>query len=140
TLGDIIGDADIFLGLSAGGVLKKEMVAKMAKRPLIFALANPTPEIMPEEVKEVRDDAVIATGRTDYPNQVNNVLCFPFVFRGTLDVGATTITREMEIAAVDAVAELARAEMSDVVATAYGASNLAFGPEYLIPKPFDPRL
>ena len=140
SLGDIIGDADIFLGLSAGGVLKKDMVAKMARRPLIFALANPTPEIMPEEVKAVRDDAVIATGRTDYPNQVNNVLCFPFVFRGTLDVGATTITREMEIAAVDAVAELARAEMSDIVATAYGAPNMAFGPEYLIPKPFDPRL
>jgi len=139
-LGDIIGDADIFLGLSAGGVLKKDMVAKMARRPLVFALANPTPEIMPEEVKAVRDDAVIATGRTDYPNQVNNVLCFPFVFRGTLDVGATTITREMEIAAVDAVAELARAEMSDIVATAYGAPNMAFGPEYLIPKPFDPRL
>jgi len=140
SLGDIIGDADIFLGLSAGGVLKQDMVAKMARRPLIFALANPTPEIMPEEVKAVRDDAVIATGRTDYPNQVNNVLCFPFVFRGTLDVGATTITREMEIAAVDAVAELARAEMSDIVATAYGAPNMAFGPEYLIPKPFDPRL
>jgi len=139
-LGEIIADADVFLGLSAGGVLKKEMVAKMATRPLVFALANPTPEIMPEEVKAVRDDAVIATGRTDYPNQVNNVLCFPFVFRGTLDVGATTITREMEIAAVNAVAELARAEMSDIVATAYGAPNLAFGPEYLIPKPFDPRL
>jgi malate dehydrogenase (oxaloacetate-decarboxylating)(NADP+) len=140
TLGDIIGDADVFLGLSAGGVLKKEMAARMAPRPLIFALANPTPEIMPEEVKAVRDDAVIATGRTDYPNQVNNVLCFPFVFRGTLDVGATTITRAMEIAAVHAVAELARAETSEVVATAYGAPNLAFGPEYLIPKPFDPRL
>ena len=140
SLGDIIGDADVFLGLSAGGVLKKEMVARMAPHPLVFALANPTPEILPEEVKAVRDDAVIATGRTDYPNQVNNVLCFPFVFRGTLDVGATTITREMEIAAVHAVAELARAETSDVVATAYGAPNLAFGPEYLIPKPFDPRL
>ncbi|ODS96342.1 MAG: malate dehydrogenase [Lautropia sp. SCN 69-89] len=140
SLGEIIADADVFLGLSAGGVLKKEMVAKMAPRPLVFALANPIPEIMPEEVREVRDDAVIATGRTDYPNQVNNVLCFPFVFRGALDVGATTITRTMEIAAVNAVAELARAEMSDIVATAYGAPNMAFGPEYLIPKPFDPRL
>ncbi|MGD9942212.1 MAG: NADP-dependent malic enzyme [Burkholderiaceae bacterium] len=140
TLDDVIGDADIFLGLSAGGVLKKEMAAKMASRPLIFALANPTPEILPEEVKAVRDDAIIATGRTDYPNQVNNVLCFPFIFRGALDVGATTITRAMEIAAVHAVADLARAEMSDIVATAYGAMNMSFGPEYLIPKPFDPRL
>ncbi len=140
SLGEIIADADVFLGLSAGGVLKKEMVAKMAPRPLVFALANPIPEIMPEEVREVRDDAVIATGRTDYPNQVNNVLCFPFMFRGALDVGATTITRAMEIAAVHAVAGLARAEMSDIVATAYGAPTTAFGPEYLIPKPFDPRL
>ncbi|MBN9430690.1 MAG: NADP-dependent malic enzyme [Burkholderiales bacterium] len=140
TLSDVIGDADVFLGLSAGGVLKKEMVAKMAARPLIFALANPNPEILPEDVKAVRDDAVIATGRTDYPNQVNNVLCFPFIFRGALDVGATTITRQMEIAAVHAVADLARVEMSDIVATAYGAMDLSFGPEYLIPKPFDPRL
>jgi len=139
-LDEVIGEADVFLGLSAGGVLKKEMVAKMAPRPLVFALANPTPEIMPEEVQAVRDDALIATGRTDYPNQVNNVLCFPFVFRGALDVGATTITREMEIAAVHAVAALARAEASDIVATAYDESNLTFGPEYLIPKPFDPRL
>ena len=140
SLDEIIAGADVFLGLSTGGVLTQDMVAKMAPRPLVFALANPTPEIMPEEVKAVRDDAVIATGRTDYPNQVNNVLCFPFMFRGALDVGATTITRTMEIAAVNAVAELARAEISDVVAAAYGAPNLAFGPEYLIPKPFDPRL
>ncbi|MEK9775662.1 MAG: NADP-dependent malic enzyme [Quisquiliibacterium sp.] len=140
TLGQIIDDADVFLGLSAGGVLKPEMVGKMAARPLIFALANPTPEIMPEEVRKVRDDAIIATGRTDYPNQVNNVLCFPFIFRGALDVGATTINREMEIAAVHAVAELARAEQSEVVAAAYGSSLPAFGSEYLIPRPFDPRL
>ena len=140
TLGEIIQDADVFLGLSAGGVLKPEMVARMASNPLIFALANPTPEIMPEEVKLVRDDAIIATGRTDYANQVNNVLCFPFIFRGALDVGATTITREMEIAAVQALAELARAEMSDIVAAAYGVPGGGFGREYLIPKPFDPRL
>ncbi len=140
TLAEVIDGADVFLGLSAGGVLKPEMVAKMAAKPLVFALANPTPEILPEEVKAVRDDAIIATGRTDYPNQVNNVLCFPFIFRGALDVGATTITREMEIAAVNAVADLAQVEQSDVVASAYGASNLSFGPEYLIPKPFDPRL
>ena len=140
TLAQVIEGADVFLGLSAGGVLKPEMVAKMAAKPLVFALANPTPEILPEEVKAVRDDAIIATGRTDYPNQVNNVLCFPFIFRGALDVGATTITREMEIAAVNAVADLAQVEQSDVVASAYGASNLSFGPEYLIPKPFDPRL
>ncbi|HWS74084.1 MAG TPA: phosphate acyltransferase, partial [Quisquiliibacterium sp.] len=139
-LGEIIADADVFLGLSAGGVLKPDMVARMAPRPLVFALANPTPEIMPEEVKAVRDDAIIATGRTDYPNQVNNVLCFPFIFRGALDVGATTITREMEVAAVRAVAELARAEQSEIVALAYGVQGLRFGPEYLIPKPFDPRL
>ena len=140
TLAEIIDGADLFLGLSAGGVLKREMVAKMAARPIIFALANPNPEIMPEDVKAVRDDAVISTGRTDYPNQVNNVLCFPFLFRGALDVRATTITREMEIAAVHAVAELARAENSDVVAAAYGGQALSFGPEYLIPRPFDPRL
>ena len=140
TLAEIIDGADVFLGLSAGGVLKREMVAKMAARPIIFALANPNPEILPEDVKAVRDDAVISTGRTDYPNQVNNVLCFPFLFRGTLDVRATTITREMEIAAVHAVAELARAENSDVVAAAYGGQALSFGPEYLIPRPFDPRL
>ncbi len=140
SLGDVIEGADVFLGLSAGGVLKSEMVAKMADKPLVFALANPTPEILPEEVKMVRPDAVMATGRTDYPNQVNNVLCFPFIFRGALDVGATTITTEMEIAAVKAIAELAQAEQSDVVAAVYSSENLAFGPDYLIPKPFDPRL
>ncbi|NDP49509.1 MAG: NADP-dependent malic enzyme, partial [Sulfuriferula multivorans] len=140
TLGQIIEGADVFLGLSAGGVLKPEMVRKMAARPLIFALANPTPEILPEEVKAVRDDAVMATGRSDYPNQVNNVLCFPYIFRGALDAGASTITIEMEIAAVHAIAELAQAEQSEVVAAAYAGEQLAFGPEYLIPKPFDPRL
>ncbi|MFT3953889.1 MAG: NADP-dependent malic enzyme [Piscinibacter sp.] len=140
TLTQAIEGADIFLGLSAGGVLKKEMVAKMAKSPVIFALANPNPEIMPEEVKAVRDDAIIATGRTDYPNQVNNVLCFPYIFRGALDCGATTVTVEMEIAAVHAIAELAQAEQSEVVAAAYSGATLSFGPEYLIPKPFDPRL
>ena len=140
TLGEIIDGADIFLGLSAGGVLKQDMVAKMAANPLIFALANPTPEIAPELVKEVRSDAIMATGRTDYPNQVNNVLCFPYIFRGALDAGASTITIEMEIAAVHAIAELAQAEQSDVVAAAYVGEKLAFGPEYLIPKPFDPRL
>ncbi len=140
TLSEVIEGADIFLGLSAGGVLKSEMVKKMANKPLVFALANPTPEILPEEVKLVRPDAVMATGRTDYPNQVNNVLCFPFIFRGALDVGATTITRGMEVAAVKAVAELAQAEQSEVVAAVYSTENLAFGPEYLIPKPFDPRL
>nr|WP_295077317.1 NADP-dependent malic enzyme [uncultured Roseateles sp.] len=140
TLSDAIEGADIFLGLSAGGVLKPEMVAKMAARPMIFALANPTPEISPEEVQKVRSDAVIATGRTDYPNQVNNVLCFPYIFRGALDCGATTITDEMEIAAVHAIAELAQAEQSEVVAAAYAGATLSFGPEYLIPKPFDPRL
>lgn len=139
-LGEAIEGADVFLGLSAGGVLKPEMVKRMADKPLVFALANPTPEILPEEVKSVRPDAVMATGRTDYPNQVNNVLCFPFIFRGALDVGATTITREMEIAAVTAIADLARAEQSDVVAAVYSTENLAFGPDYLIPKPFDPRL
>ncbi len=140
TLSEVIEGADIFLGLSAGGVLKPEMVAKMAARPLILALANPTPEILPEEVKAVRDDAIMATGRTDYPNQVNNVLCFPYIFRGALDAGASTITDEMEIAAVHAIAELAQAEQSEVVAAAYAGEKLAFGPEYLIPKPFDPRL
>ena len=140
TLAEVIEGADIFLGLSAGGVLKPGMVEKMAERPIIFALANPTPEILPEEIKAVRSDAIIATGRTDYPNQVNNVLCFPFVFRGALDSGATTITREMEIAAVHAIAELAQQEASDVVASAYGIRNLSFGAEYVIPKPFDPRL
>ena len=140
TLSDIIADADIFLGLSAGGVLKPAMVQKMAANPIIFALANPNPEISPEDVKAVRSDAVMATGRTDYPNQVNNVLCFPYIFRGALDAGASTITVEMEIAAVHAIAELAQAEQSEVVAAAYAGDELAFGPEYLIPKPFDPRL
>ena len=140
SLAEVIPDADIFLGLSAGGVLKPEMVLAMAARPLVLALANPTPEILPEEVKAVRDDAIIATGRSDYPNQVNNVLCFPYIFRGALDCGATTITRAMEIATVRAIAELAQAEQSDVVATTYGFTNLSFGPDYIIPMPFDPRL
>ncbi len=136
----MIAGADVFLGLSAGGVLKKEMVAKMGPKPLILALANPTPEILPEEIKEVRDDAVIATGRSDYPNQVNNVLCFPFIFRGALDVGATTINEAMKIAAVRAIADLATAEPTEQVAVAYGREPPAFGGENLIPKPFDPRL
>jgi malate dehydrogenase (oxaloacetate-decarboxylating)(NADP+) len=140
TLAEVIDGADVFLGLSAGGVLKQDMVRKMAPKPLIFALANPNPEIDPADVKAVRDDAVMATGRTDYPNQVNNVLCFPYIFRGALDSGATTITLEMEIAAVHAIADLAQAEQSEVVAAAYVGQPLAFGPEYLIPKPFDPRL
>ena len=140
TLAEVMDGADVFLGLSAGGVLKKEMVAKMRANPLIFALANPTPEILPEEVKQVRGDAIIATGRTDYPNQVNNVLCFPYIFRGALDSGATTITLAMEIATVHAIADLAQAEQSEVVAAAYAGATLSFGPEYLIPKPFDPRL
>jgi malate dehydrogenase (oxaloacetate-decarboxylating)(NADP+) len=140
TLGEAMVGADVFLGLSAGGVLKAPAVAAMAAKPLIFALANPTPEIMPEQVKAVRDDAIMATGRTDYPNQVNNVLCFPYIFRGALDSGATTITAQMEIAAVHAIADLAQAEQNDVVAAAYAGATLAFGPEYLIPKPFDPRL
>ncbi|MDP1693307.1 MAG: NADP-dependent malic enzyme [Burkholderiaceae bacterium] len=140
TLAEAIAGADVFLGLSAAGVLKPAMVKAMAARPIIFALANPTPEITPEEVKAVRDDAIVATGRTDYPNQVNNVLCFPYIFRGALDCGATTITNEMEIAAVRAIAELAQAEQSEVVAAAYAGATLSFSPEYLIPKPFDPRL
>ncbi len=140
TLAEVIDGADVFLGLSAGGVLKQDMVKRMAAKPLIFALANPNPEILPEDVKAVRDDAIMATGRTDYPNQVNNVLCFPYIFRGALDSGATTITQEMEIAAVYAIADLAQAEQSEVVAAAYAGEPLVFGPEYLIPKPFDPRL
>jgi malate dehydrogenase (oxaloacetate-decarboxylating)(NADP+) len=140
TLGQVMVGADIFLGLSAAGVLKGEMVRAMADKPLILALANPTPEILPEEARAARPDCIIATGRSDYPNQVNNVLCFPFIFRGALDAGATTITQEMELAAVRAIADLAHAEQSDVVAAAYGASDVRFGPEYLIPKPFDPRL
>ena len=140
TLAEIIVGADVFLGLSAGKVLKQDMVKQMAARPLILALANPEPEILPDLVKAVRDDAVIATGRSDYPNQVNNVLCFPFIFRGALDVGATQINEAMKLAAVRAIADLAMAEQSEVVTAAYGEQNLNFGPEYLIPKPFDPRL
>src|SRR5438067_3004255 len=140
TLDEVIAGADVFLGLSAGGVLKPAMVKKMAERPLILALANPEPEIRPEAAKEARPDCVIATGRSDYPNQVNNVLCFPFIFRGALDVGATTITTEMELAAVRAIAELAQAETSEQVALAYGIETISFGPEYIIPRPFDPRL
>ncbi len=140
TLAEVIPGADVFLGLSAGGVLKQDMVRTMADKPLILALANPEPEIMPDLARAVRSDAIIATGRSDYPNQVNNVLCFPFIFRGALDVGATTINEPMKIAAVHAIAELARAEQSDIVTEAYGSQPMAFGPEYLIPKPFDPRL
>jgi malate dehydrogenase (oxaloacetate-decarboxylating)(NADP+) len=140
TLAEVIVGADIFLGLSAAGVLKPEMVATMGPQPMVFALANPTPEILPEQVQAVRDDAIIATGRTDYPNQVNNVLCFPYIFRGALDCGATTVNDAMKLAAVHAIAELAQAEQSDVVAAAYVGANLTFGREYLIPKPFDHRL
>jgi malate dehydrogenase (oxaloacetate-decarboxylating)(NADP+) len=140
TLAQVMPGADIFLGLSAGGVLKPEMVKVMARDPLIFAMANPTPEIMPEDALEVRPDAVLGTGRSDYPNQINNVLCFPFIFRGALDCGATTINEEMKLAAVRAIAALAHAEIPEVVAQAYGAAGLRFGREYLIPKPFDPRL
>ena len=140
SLADVIEGADVFLGLSAGGVLKPELLAKMAPRPLVLALANPDPEIMPDLARSVRPDAVIATGRSDFPNQVNNVLCFPFVFRGALDAGATRITREMELAAVHALAELAHAEQSEIVAMAYGGQEDRFGPDYLIPRPFDPRL
>jgi malate dehydrogenase (oxaloacetate-decarboxylating)(NADP+) len=140
SLADILPGADIFLGLSAARVLKPEMLKQMGPKPLILALANPEPEILPDQAKAVRPDAIIATGRADYPNQVNNVLCFPFIFRGALDVGATTITEQMKLAAVRAIAELAQAEQSDVVAIAYGEKELTFGPEYLIPKPFDPRL
>lgn len=139
-LAEVIEGADVFLGLSAGGVLQPGMVQRMAARPLILALANPVPEIMPDIAKTVRPDAIIATGRSDYPNQVNNVLCFPFIFRGALDVGATTINEPMKLAAVRAIADLAQAEQSEVVTAAYGQPNLQFGPEYLIPKPFDPRL
>ena len=140
TLAEIIDGADIFLGLSAGGVLKPDLVKRMAAKPLILALANPEPEILPDLARQARPDAIIATGRSDYPNQVNNVLCFPFIFRGALDVGATTINEAMKIAAVKAIADLATAEQSDVVAAAYGEQNVRFGPEYLIPRPFDPRL
>jgi len=140
TLAEVIPGADIFLGLSAGGVLKAEMVKAMARDPIILAMANPIPEIMPEEALAVRPDAVIGTGRSDYPNQVNNVLCFPFIFRGALDAGATTINEAMKLAAVRAIAELTHAEIPEVVAQAYGANGLRFGRDYLIPKPFDPRL
>jgi malate dehydrogenase (oxaloacetate-decarboxylating)(NADP+) len=140
TLSDAIEGADVFLGLSAPGVLAPEMVRRMADKPIILALANPTPEILPELVREVRDDAIIATGRSDYPNQVNNVLCFPYLFRGALDVGATTINEAMKIACVDALAELTMHEASEVVLAAYVGEDLRFGPEYIIPKPFDPRL
>ncbi|WKU19168.1 NADP-dependent malic enzyme [Advenella alkanexedens] len=140
TLAEIIDGADAFLGLSAGGVLKPEMLLKMKPNPLILALANPSPEILPEDAHAVRDDVVMATGRSDYPNQVNNVLCFPYIFRGALDVGATTITRGMEKAVVHAICKLAQEEPNDVVAAAYGGNQLDFGPGYLIPKPFDPRL
>ncbi|TMH82876.1 MAG: NADP-dependent malic enzyme [Betaproteobacteria bacterium] len=140
TLDEVITGADVFLGLSAGGVLKPSMVKKMAQRPLILALANPEPEILPELAKAAKPDCVIATGRSDYPNQVNNVLCFPFIFRGALDVGATTINTEMELAAAHAIAELAQAETSEQVALAYGIESISFGPEYIIPRPFDPRL
>jgi malate dehydrogenase (oxaloacetate-decarboxylating)(NADP+) len=140
TLADAIDGADIFLGLSAPDVLKPEMVKRMGKAPIIMALANPTPEIMPDIAREARPDAVIATGRSDYPNQVNNVLCFPFLFRGALDVGATTINEEMKVACVKALADLAEAETSEVVQTAFGGQTTIFGPEKLIPKPFDPRL
>src|SRR5213593_2069352 len=140
TLADIIGGADIFLGLSAARVLKPELLKTMSTKPLILALANPEPEIMPDVAKAARPDAVIATGRSDFPNQVNNVLCFPFIFRGALDVGATTINEAMKLATVRALADLAMAEQSDIVNAAYGDRDLRFGPEYLIPKPFDPRL
>ena len=139
TLAEAIAGADVFLGLSSGGLLKPEMVASMAARPVVMALANPNPEILPDRVAAVRDDAVVCTGRSDYPNQVNNVLCFPFIFRGALDVGATTINREMEIACVHAVAELARVEATDA-SRAYSGQELRFGPKYVIPQPFDPRL
>ena len=140
TLSDVMKGADIFLGLSAPGILKQEMVRSMADNPIVFALANPIPEILPEEIKAVRDDAIIATGRSDYPNQVNNVLCFPFIFRGALDVVATTINDEMKISMVYALAEMATEETPEAVAAVYGGEELKFGREYLIPKPFDPRL
>jgi malate dehydrogenase (oxaloacetate-decarboxylating)(NADP+) len=140
TLADVIEGADIFMGLSAPRVFKPEWLPKLAEKPIILALANPDPEIMPELVREARPDAIVASGRSDYPNQVNNVLCFPFIFRGALDVGATTINEAMKLAAVEAIAELARMEASEVVARAYGGAAPVFGPDYIIPKPFDPRL
>ncbi|TCH98538.1 NADP-dependent malic enzyme [Roseococcus sp. SYP-B2431] len=140
TLPEVLDGADIFLGLSAPRVLKGEWLSKLGPRPLVLALANPEPEILPEAVRAARPDAIVATGRTDYPNQVNNVLCFPFIFRGALDAGATTINEAMKVAAVEAIAALARVEASEVVAAAYGGTAPVFGPEYIIPKPFDPRL
>ncbi len=140
TLADVIKDADVFLGCSTAGVLTKDMVKSMGSQPLILALANPDPEILPQDAKEARPDCIIATGRSDYPNQVNNVLCFPFIFRGALDVGATRITEEMKLACVKAISELAQAEQNDEVASVYQDQDLNFGPEYIIPKPFDPRL
>ena len=140
TLGEVIEDADVFLGLSAPGVLKPEMVKAMGPQPIIMALANPVPEIMPEDAKEAREDAIIASGRSDYPNQVNNVLCFPYIFRGALDVGATAINEEMKLACLKAIADLAMKEQSEVVAKAMGGEGRSFGPDYLIPSPFDPRL
>jgi malate dehydrogenase (oxaloacetate-decarboxylating)(NADP+) len=140
TLADIMPGTDVFLGVSMAGVLKPEMVQAMADKPLILALANPEPEIWPATAKAVRPDCIIATGRSDYPNQVNNVLCFPFIFRGALDVSATTINEEMKLAATRALAALAKEDVSDVVAAAYGRRDIRFGPDYLIPAPFDPRL
>ncbi|MGC2856866.1 NADP-dependent malic enzyme [Novispirillum sp. DQ9] len=140
TVGEALRGADVFLGLSGKGVITGAMVATMADRPIVLALANPDPEILPEDVRAVRDDAIMATGRSDYANQVNNVLCFPFIFRAALDVGATTVNEEMKLACVEAIAALARAEASDVVASAYAGQELRFGPEYILPKPFDPRL
>src|SRR5579871_6720637 len=140
TLPEVLEGADIFLGLSAPNVLKPEWLALMAAKPIIMALANPVPEILPELVREHRPDAIVATGRSDYPNQVNNVLCFPYLFRGALDCAATAINEAMKLACVEALADLAMAEVSDVVAAAYGDQTLTFGPDYIIPKPFDPRL
>src|SRR5690606_30471024 len=140
TLEEAIRDADVFFGLSAKGALTPQMVRSMAANPIIFAMANPDPEITPEEVAAVREDAIVATGRSDYPNQVNNVLGFPYIFRGALDVRASTINDAMKIAAAEALAELARAEVPDEVAAAYSGRRLQFGPEYIIPVPFDPRL
>ena len=140
SLADALIDADAFLGLSVEGAVNKKMVKLMAKNPIIFAMANPTPEIMPEEIKEVRDDAIIATGRSDYPNQVNNVLGFPYIFRGALDVRAVKINEEMKIAAADAIAKLAREDVPDEVVSAYGGERPKYGKNYIIPSTFDPRL
>ena len=140
TLEEALDGADVFLGLSAAGALKPEMVMEMAPSPIIFAMANPDPEITPPEAKAARPDAIVATGRSDYPNQVNNVLGFPFIFRGALDVRATTINEEMKIAAANALAELAREQVPEEVAAAYGGTSHSFGPDYIIPAPFDPRL